>query len=165
MSFPAGLSKIVGFFDSLSEGERRENLIALADQAARYEPQAGEVFDFAEVRRDAECSDKVGVFLRVDDAGRATFRMSLGPEVQTLTRAMATILCKSLEGALLKDVENLSPDFVEKIVGSQLVRVRARSVFYILTRMKRACVEVRSGRKTSGATVPSTHKKLLRPGA
>ena len=33
----------------------------------------------------------------------------------------------------------LSNDFVKKIVGSHLVRIRSQTVFYVLKRMKNAC--------------------------
>lgn len=142
MSYPPELAKIVGFFESLSEQEKRENLIAYAEQAKRHGPRAGEVFDFEDTRRDAECTDAVGVFLRVDRAGGVTFRIALGPQVQTLTRAMATILCNGLKGARLEEVAALPTDFVEKIVGSHLVRIRSRTVFYVLKRVKTACDEI-----------------------
>ena len=59
-------------------------------------------------------------------------------QVQTLTRALAAILCQGLEGATPTEVLTLPPDFVPKIVGSQLVRLRSQTVYYILTRMKNA---------------------------
>ena len=139
MAYPPELAKIVAFFESLTEQEKRENLIAYADQAKRHEPRPGEKFDFEDTRKDAECTDRVGVFLRVDREGRGTFRIALGPQVQTLTRAMATILCKGLNGSPLEEIAGLPGDFVEKIVGSHLVRIRSRTVFYVVKRMKDAC--------------------------
>jgi cysteine desulfuration protein SufE len=80
------------------------------------------------------------VFLRVDAVNRAAhFAVNLGPHVQTLTRAMTAILCKGLEGASPEAVLDVPQDFVPKIVGSQLVRVRSQTVYYILTRMKSIC--------------------------
>ena len=96
MPYPPALGKIVAFFESLTEGERRENLIAYAEQAKRHSPRRGEEFDFEDVRKDAEYTDTVGIFLRVDRGGRAAFRITLGSEVQTLTRAMGG---DSLQGA------------------------------------------------------------------
>ena len=58
-----------------------------------------EQFDLQDIRKDEECADTVGVYLHVDENGKAQIRMTLGPEVQTLTRAMTAILCKGLEGA------------------------------------------------------------------
>ena len=139
MPYPPALAKIVTFFESLTEAEKRENLIAYAEQAERHAPRRDESFDLQDVRKDAECTDTVGIFLRVDRGGRASFRITLGPHVQTLTRAMGTILCKGLKGSRLEEIVDLPEDFVERIVGSHLVRIRSQTVYYVLTRMKSAC--------------------------
>lgn len=140
MSYPPKLAEIVDLFDALPEDEKRENLIAYADQAAACAPAPGETFDLEDVRKDQECTDTVGVFLRVEPQSRAThFRVTLGPQVQTLTRAMTAVLCQGLEGALPEDVVEVPQDFVPKIVGGQLIRLRSQTVYYILTRMKGAC--------------------------
>jgi len=81
----------------------------------------------------------VGVFLKVDGEGKSHFRMTLGPQVQTLTKAMTAILCRGLEGVKPKEVLELESDFVPKIVGAQLVRVRSQTTYYILSRMKGIC--------------------------
>ena len=141
MTYPRELRKIVAFFESLNEEEKRENLIAYGEQAKRHEPRRGETFDFEDVRKDRECTDTVGVFLRIDRDGRAAFRITLGPQVQTLTRALTTILCKGLSGTRLEEIAELPADFVEKIVGSQLIRIRSQSVFYVFNRMKSACAQ------------------------
>lgn len=65
--------------------------------------------------------------------------MTLGPQVQTLTKAMAAILCKGLDGVTPKAIMELESDFVPKIVGAQLVRVRSQTTYYILSRMKGIC--------------------------
>jgi SufE protein probably involved in Fe-S center assembly len=138
-AYPPNLAEIVEFFDALSEDEKRENLIAYADSAAACAPKEGEAFDLEDTRKDEECTDTVGVFLRVDPETRAThFRITLGPQVQTLTRAMTSILCKGLDGATPEAVLEVPQDFVPKIVGGQLVRLRSQTVYYILTRMKSA---------------------------
>jgi len=137
MSYPPNLAAIVGFFDALPEDEKRENLIAYADQAAHCAVKPGESFDLEDTRKDEECTDTVGVFLRVDAGTRAVhFRINLGPHVQTLTRAMTAILCKGLDGATPEVVLEVPQDFVPKIVGGQLVRLRSQTVYYILGRMK-----------------------------
>lgn len=137
MSYPAPLAEIVAFFELLPEDEKRENLIVYADQAVAHAPTAGEIFDLEDVRKDQECTDTVGVFLRVDPAtGGARFRVTLGDQVQTLTRAMTAILCRGLDGATPSAVLDVPQDFVPKIVGSQLVRLRSQTVYYILGRMK-----------------------------
>lgn len=142
-AYPPALAEMVAFFETLNEAERRENLIDLAAAAKRHGPGEGESFDFSEVRKDAECSDVVGVFLRVDDGGRCHFAVSFGPHVQTLTRAMATVLCRGLEGATPREVRDVPEDFVPRIVGDHLVRLRSQTVYYVLSRMKEAARRLR----------------------
>lgn len=137
--YPPHLAEIVDFFEHLSDEEKRENLIAYADGAPHCALKAGEPFDLEDTRKDEECTDTVGVFLRVDPGTRAThFRINLGLHVQTLTRAMTAILCKGLDGATPEAVIDVPQEFVPKIVGGQLVRLRSQTVYYILTRMKSA---------------------------
>ncbi|MBP8256897.1 MAG: SufE family protein [Opitutaceae bacterium] len=138
-AYPPALEEIVDLFEHLSDDEKRENLIVFADQAAACAPQAGEGFDLEDVRKDEECTDTVGVFMKVDRATRAAHvRISLGRQVQTLTRAMTAILCKGFEGATPESILEVPQDFVPKIVGGQLVRLRSQTVYYILTRIKSA---------------------------
>ena len=136
--YPPKLSAIVSLFEALPEEDRRENLIAYAGQSKKHEPKPGETFDLEDVRKDEECTDTVGVFLRVDAEKRAHFRLTLGPQVQTLTRAMTAILCKGLDGATLEEIVELPADFVPKIVGGQLVRIRSQTVYYLLRRLQEA---------------------------
>jgi cysteine desulfuration protein SufE len=140
MSYPPSLAAIIDLFAALSDDEKRDNLVAYADTAPACAPRAGECFDLEDVRKDEECTDTVGVFLRVDPATRrAHFRIRLGEQVQTLTKAMTAILCKGFEGATPEQVMEAPPDFVPTLVGGYLVRIRSQTVYYILTRMKGAC--------------------------
>jgi cysteine desulfuration protein SufE len=134
--YPAGLQKIVSLFESLPDQEKRDALISYADQARKWEPKAGETFDLEDIRKDEECTDTVGVFLKVGEEGRATFRVTLGPQVQTLTRAMTSILCRGLANSTVEEVLGVPSDFVPKIVGGELIRARSQTVYYVLTRMK-----------------------------
>jgi len=136
--YPAALGELITFFESLPEGERRENLIDLAAAAAAQAPKAGEKFDMEDVRHDAECSDTVGVHARLEHGDHVHFAISLGPKVQTLTRAMATILCRGLNGSTLAEILAVPQDFVPRIVGADLVRLRSQTVYYVLSRMKQA---------------------------
>src|SRR5258708_1863905 len=86
MAYPPKLQSIIDLFESLPEEEKRENLISYSEQARKNEPKPGERFDLEDVRKDEECTDTVGVFLAVDPAQHAHFRISLGPQVQTLTK-------------------------------------------------------------------------------
>lgn len=83
--------------------------------------------------------DTVGVYLHVGENGKAHIRMTLGREVQTLTRAMTAILCKSLEGSTPQEILDLPSDFVTRIVGAELVRIRSQTIYYVLTRIKGIC--------------------------
>jgi cysteine desulfuration protein SufE len=88
------------------------------------------------VRKDEECTDTVGVFLKISSTRACEFRVTLGPQVQTLTKAMTSILCKGLAGCTPEEILEIPADFVPKIVGADLVRQRSQTVYYILTRMK-----------------------------
>ncbi|MDI1313039.1 SufE family protein [Prosthecobacter sp.] len=134
--YPAALGELITFFESLPEGERRENLIDLAASAAAHAPKEGDKFDLDDVRHDAECTDTVGVHARLEDGNHVHFAISLGPKVQTLTKAMATILCRGLNGSTLTEVLAVPQDFVPRIIGADLVRLRSQTVYYILGRMK-----------------------------
>jgi cysteine desulfuration protein SufE len=133
------LDKIIHLFESLPEDERRETLVSYADNARSQEPRQGEKFDLVDVRKDEECTDTVGVYLHVDENGRAHIRMTLGPEVQTLTRSMTAILCKGVDGSTPQEILDLPSDFVRRIVGTELVRLRSQTVYYVLTRIKSIC--------------------------
>lgn len=137
--YPSKLDKIIHLFETLPEDERRETLVSYADNAAKQEPREGEEFALKDVRKDEECADTVGVYLQVDEQGKAHIRMTLGPEVQTLTRAMTAILCKGLEGCTPQEILDLPSDFVTRIVGSELVRIRSQTVYYVLSRIKGIC--------------------------
>ena len=137
--YPPKLNEIIQLCEMLPEDERRETLVSYADAAKNQEPRPGEQFDLEDIRKDEECADKVGVFLRVDKQGAAHLRMTLGAEVQTLTRAMTAILCKGLDGAKPQEILDLPADFVTRIVGAELVRVRSQTTYYVLTRIKGIC--------------------------
>jgi cysteine desulfuration protein SufE len=137
--YPEKLQSIIDLFETLPEVERRETLVAYSESAKKQEPRPNEKFNLEDVRKDEECADTVGVYLHVDDEGRAHLRMTLGPEVQTLTRAMTSILCKGLDGATPQEILDLPSDFVTRIVGSELVRIRSQTTYYVLTRIKGIC--------------------------
>ncbi|MEM6886253.1 MAG: SufE family protein [Verrucomicrobiota bacterium] len=136
MALPQKLESIISLFESLPDAGKRENLIAFSDNAVKWEPQEGESFEIEDVRKDEECTDTVGVFMQVDEAGGCQFKMTLGPQVQTLTKAMTAILCKGLQGCAPQEILELPSDFVPRIVGAELVRQRSQTTYYILTRMK-----------------------------
>ena len=136
MEYPEKLAQIVSLFESLPAPEKRESLISYATSAAKNAPRDGESFDLEDVRKDEECTDTVGVFLKISSTRACEFRVTLGPQVQTLTKAMTSILCRGLAGCTPEEVLEIPADFVPKIVGADLVRQRSQTVYYILTRMK-----------------------------
>jgi cysteine desulfuration protein SufE len=136
--YPAPLNDLIDLFEHLPEQERRENLIVMSDAAKRHEPKEGDTFDLEDVRKDEECTDTVGVYLRVEEGDKAHFAITLGPKVQTLTKAMTSILCRGLNGTPLREVLEVPADFVPRIVGAELVRLRSQTVYYVLSRMKTA---------------------------
>jgi len=149
--YPGPLNDLIELFEILPEQERRENLILMSDQARGQEPKEGEAFELEDVRKDEECTDTVGVYLRTDDGDKAHFAITLGPKVQTLTKAMTSILCKGLNGARLQEVLEVPADFVPRIVGSELVRLRSQTVYYVLSRMKTAVKMLMDRRRAAAA--------------
>jgi cysteine desulfuration protein SufE len=152
--YPAKLAAIVSLFEGLPEDEKRETLISYADQAARCAPAKEETFQLEDVRKDEECTDTVGIFLKVGPDRRVHFRVSLGPQVQILTKAMTSILCRGLDASTIEAVLDVPADFVPRIVGGQLVRVRSQTVYYVLTRMKSACRAFLNRERAASAAAP-----------
>jgi cysteine desulfuration protein SufE len=144
MPYPGKLDAIIAIFESLSEEERRENLVSFALGAEKWRPSKDEQFHLQDVRKDEQCIDTVGVFLRIEGR-RARFKILLGPKVQTLTRAMTTILCRGLDNCDVEEILELPEDFIIKIVGSPLVLARSQSIYYMLSRMKNALQGYRDG--------------------
>lgn len=160
MSYPAALQEIIEFFELLPEPERRENLIHYSDAAASCVRKEGQVFDLEDVRKDEECTDTVGVFLHVDEAGAARFAIELGPKVQTLTKAMTAILCRGLNGSTPEEVLAVPADFVPRIVGADLVRLRSQTVYYVLSRMKTAVKMLLDRRRAESADASDRNTPL-----
>ena len=52
---------------------------------------------------------------------------------------MTSILCKGLDGARRRKFSTCRSDFVTRIVGAELVRVRSQTTYYVLTRIKGIC--------------------------
>lgn len=139
--YPDGLRAIIDLFEQLPESGKRETLITFAENAAHCAPVADETFDLEDIRKDKLCTDTVGIFLNVDSSGGAHFKVSLGDKVQTLTRAMASILCRGLDGVPLQKIIALPADFVTRIIGEELHRQRSQTVYYILSRMKETAAQ------------------------
>ena len=138
IEFPRQLQKIIDFYAQLSDDEKREALINEATLSGQCQPSEGETFDLEDIRKDTECSDTVGIFVKLSDNGEVTFKILLGEKVQTLTRAMTVILCRGLNGCSAEEIIELPDSFVARIVGGELYRLRSRTVYYVLRRLKEA---------------------------
>ena len=134
---PKKLSKIIDFFESLSDDEKRENLLSYANKSKAWEPLLDQIYDLEDIRKDEQCLDTVGIYLKVNQE-KVFFNVSMGPKVQTLTRALASILCEALEGANIEQVLTVEDECISRIVGEKLVRLRSQTVYYLIRRMRSA---------------------------
>jgi cysteine desulfuration protein SufE len=135
---PPSLQSLVTFFEALSEPERRGALMDFADEVSKHAPGAEEQFDLEDVRKDTECSDTVGIHVRRLAGDRIGFAISLGCQVQTLTRALSTVLCRGLNGATREEILALEPSFIPRVVGEELTMLRSRTIYYVFARLKTA---------------------------
>ncbi len=142
-SIPQRLQQIIDFYEQLPDDEKREALINEAGQAQQYAPQAGEAFEVEDLRKDNECSDTVGIFVKTDKTGKIEFKISLGAQVQTLTQALTSILCKGLKDCSTEEILVLPESFIPRIIGSELHRLRSRTIYYMLKRLKEAVKKMR----------------------
>ena len=140
---PEKLSDLIHFFESLPENERRENLMLFADKVEKWNPDPNSNYDIKDIRKDEESTDTVGVFVKINE-GRVFFRMRLGPKVQTLTRAITSILCEVSEGESIERIRAIEKMAISRIVGQELVRLRSQTVYYILKRMKDTLDQIKS---------------------
>jgi len=91
MEYPEKLAQIVSLFEALPPAEKRESLISYATAAAKNAPRDGEAFALEDVRKDEECTDTVGVFLKISTCRSCEFRITLGPQVQTFRKLSVPI--------------------------------------------------------------------------
>lgn len=135
---PPPLQAILDLFSGCTENTRRDLLLQFAEQSRALTPEPGSRYTVETIRCDAICTDTVGIHLQYDAEAGCRFRVTLGPEVQTLTRALAAILCRGLEGATPQEVLAVSPEIIDHCAGAVLVRQRSRTVYYMLSRMQEA---------------------------
>jgi cysteine desulfuration protein SufE len=62
--------------------------------------------------------------------------------VQTLTRALVSILCRGLNGAAISQVAELPDEFVPLVVGTELMRLRGRSIYHVMGRLRQAASQI-----------------------
>ena len=135
MSYPTKLAEIISLFESLPDAEKRDMLIVFADSAARQAPREGETFDLEDIRKD-EAYRYGRHFLSHPDKS-SHFRVTLGPQVQTLTKAMTSILCKGLEGTTPQEMLDVPADFVPRLSERIWFGKGARPfITFFSTRMK-----------------------------
>ncbi|MDG1852916.1 MAG: SufE family protein [Verrucomicrobiales bacterium] len=140
---PQNLVKIINFFESLPDDEKRENLLSYANRSKAWEPNPDLIYDLEDIRKDEECTDTVGIYLKIDQ-GRVFFNISMGPKVQTLTRALASILCEALKGATIEQVLAVKNECISQIVGQKLVQLRSQTVYYLIQRMRSAVSSIQN---------------------
>ena len=139
---PNKFTELIHFFESLPENERRENLMLFAKKADKWVPDGEINYSIQDVRKDEHCTDEVGIFVNSTN-DTISFRVSLGPKVQTLTRAIASILCEISEDGKIDHIQAIKKNDIQRIIGQELVRLRSQTVYYILERMQEALVNLK----------------------
>ena len=139
---PNKFTELIHFFESLPENERRENLMLFAKKADKWVPDGETNYSIQDVRKDEHCTDEVGIFVNSTN-DTISFRVSLGPKVQTLTRAIASILCEISEEEKIEKIQAIQKNDISRIIGQELVRLRSQTVYYILERMQEALVNLK----------------------
>jgi cysteine desulfuration protein SufE len=139
---PNKFTELIHFFESLPENERRENLMLFAKKADKWIPDEEINYCIQDVRKDEHCTDEVGIFVNSTN-DTISFRVSLGPKVQTLTRAIASILCEISEEEKIEKIQAIQKNDISRIIGQELVRLRSQTVYYILERMQEALVNLK----------------------
>lgn len=134
---PEKLTELIHFFESLQENERRENLMLFANKAEKWIPEEQVNYCINDIRKDEHCTDEVGIFV-LSGKNEISFRVSLGEKVQTLTRAISSILCEVSEKQDKNTIKAINRNDISRIVGHELVRLRSQTVYYILDRMQEA---------------------------
>ena len=139
---PNKFTELIHFFESLPENERRENLMLFAKKADKWVPDGEINYSIQDIRKDEHCTDEVGIFVNSTN-DTISFRVSLGPKVQTLTRAIACILCEISEDEKIDHIQAIKKNDISRIIGQELVRLRSQTVYYILEQMQEALVNLK----------------------
>ena len=112
-----------------------------ANNAEKWMPEEQVNYCIKDIRKDEHCTDEVGIFV-LSDKNEISFRVSLGEKVQTLTRAISSILCEVSEKQDKNTIRAINRNDISRIVGHELVRLRSQTVYYILDRMQEALEKV-----------------------
>ena len=139
---PNKFTELIHFFESLPENERRENLMLFAKKADKWVPDREINYCIQDVRKDEHCTDEVGIFVNSTN-DTISLRVTLVPKVQTLTRAIDSILCEISEDEKIDHIQAIKKNDIQRIIGQELVRLRSQTVYYILERMQEALVNLK----------------------
>lgn len=134
------MQDIIELFESVDEAERREMLSIYAEGLQSSAPDPAVKWDVADVRRDPECSDEVGIFLKFDESGEKVTEVaaSVGPGVRTMTRSLLAIVCKGMSGEPRAAFRALEEADLAPIAGPELMALRSRTVAYVARRFREA---------------------------
>ena len=101
-----------------------------------YPPRLSAIINLFSGFNDAEKRETLIAYADLASAQEPRGWEQFHLEVQTLTRAMSTILCMGLDGIPPADILAIPSDFIPKIVGAELVMIRSQTVYYLFTRIK-----------------------------
>jgi cysteine desulfuration protein SufE len=131
------LESTVKLFEHLPKETKIQGLISLADSLPKFAPKEDEVWDVEDVRKDHECLDVVGLFVKRDGNG-VKLAATVGHEVTTLTRALTTLFVENLTGETVEHILGVQQDIIPRVVGEALMRQRSNTAYYTLRRIKEA---------------------------
>jgi cysteine desulfuration protein SufE len=144
------LERTAQHFEGLEKEGRIQGLIALADGLPKLAPLNGEAWDVEDIRKDLECQDTVGLYVRRDGT-RVKLAAEVGEEVTTLTRALTALFVENLDGESSDHILGVDPNIVPRIVGDALMRQRSNAAYYTLRRLKEAVRALENGPVSASA--------------
>jgi cysteine desulfuration protein SufE len=133
---PQTLQNLKDLFSPLDEDERRELLCALAQESKKYRQNYQQTYFAETYHKDPICTDTVGIHLFQTNKNNYSLHVSLGPHVQTLTKAFACILCKTINNLSEKEILELQAEDIHELIGTPLVKQRSQITHYLLNRIK-----------------------------
>lgn len=139
MSVPPSLAKVVQRFERAPRELRVQALLQYARKVPPLPPELLE--DRSELEKVDECQTPFFLATRVDDDGSVHLFFDAPVESPTV-RGFAGILYEGLEGAHVRDVLEVPPDFYATMgLGEVVSPLRLRGMSAILTRLQRQVSE------------------------
>lgn len=139
MSVPPSLAKVVQRFERAPRELRVQALLQYAGKVPPLPPELLE--DRSELEKVDECQTPFFLATRVDDDGSVHLFFDAPVESPTV-RGFAGILYEGLEGAQVRDVLEVPPDFYASMgLGEVVSPLRLRGMSAILTRLQRQVAE------------------------